>query len=224
MISLIAFIIFFGLVCFLLGSPRLGQMFYPFRFREEIMAAAAEQQIDPLLIAAVIHTESGFQEEAVSPEGACGLMQIMPSTARWIAEKKGESDYHPDRLFEPRYNITAGTWYLADLLRQFGGSKVIALAAYNGGRGHVQRWLEEGTWDGSEAHLSQIPFSETRAFVQRVLKNYRNYRDLYSRESGSGGFASQQRFCLPYIQDAGENFKNMLVNVFQEVKQCMKLL
>ncbi len=178
---LIAFIAILGLTCCLLASPRVGRLFYPFRYREEIMAAAAAQQVDPLLIAAVIHTESDFQENAVSPEGARGLMQLMPSTARWIAEKNGESDFHPDKLFEPHYNIAAGSWYLADLLRQFNGSKVIALAAYNGGRGHVQRWIEEEIWDGSEANLERIPFSETRAFVQRTLKNYRSYQDLYGK-------------------------------------------
>ncbi len=179
--NFIAFIAIFGLACSLLGSPRLGRLFYPFRYREEITAAAAAQQIDPLLIAAVIQTESGFKEKAVSSKGARGLMQLMPSTAGWIAERKGENDYHPDRLFEPQYNIAFGSWYLADLLRQFGDSEVIALAAYNGGRGHVKRWLEERIWDGSEARIDQIPFGETRAFVERVLKNYRSYQDLYAR-------------------------------------------
>ena len=181
-INLIAFMIMFGLTCTLLGSPRLGRLFHPFRYREEIMAAAAEQQIDPLLIAAVIRTESGFRENAVSPEGARGLMQLMPSTARWIAERNSESGYHPDKLFEPHYNISAGSWYLADLLRQFDGSVVIALAAYNGGRGHVQRWLEEGIWDGSEEGLARIPFGETRDFVRRALDHYRSYRELYGNE------------------------------------------
>lgn len=180
---LFAFIIILGLTCHFLASPRLGQIFYPFHYREEISAAAAEQQIDPRLIAAVIQAESGFQEDAVSSEGARGLMQLLPSTAEWIAAKTGESDFHPDKLFEPRYNIAAGSWYLADLLRQFNGNEVIALAAYNGGRGHVQRWLEEGIWDGSEGGLTQIPFGETRVFVQRVLKNYRSYCDLYGKEN-----------------------------------------
>lgn len=182
LINLIAFMVIFGLTCTLLGSPRLGRLLYPFRYREEIMAAAAAQQIDPLLVAAVIRAESGFQENAVSPEGARGLMQLMPSTARWIAERNNESGYHPDKLFEPGYNISAGAWYLADLLRQFGGSETIALAAYNGGRGHVQRWLESEIWDGSEANLKQIPFGETRDFVRRTLDHYRSYRELYGSE------------------------------------------
>ena len=120
---LAAFILLFGLTCSLLSSPRLEKLFYPFHYREEILAAAAEQQIDPLLIAAVIQAESGFREDAVSAEGARGLMQLLPSTARWIAERRGESDFHPDKLFDPRYNIAAGSWYLADLLRQFHGSR-----------------------------------------------------------------------------------------------------
>lgn len=181
LIYLVAFIVLLGLTFCLLSSPRLGRRFYPFHYREEILAAAAAQQIDPLFIAAVIQAESGFQANAVSSEGARGLMQLLPSTAMWIAEKNGESDFHPDKLFEPGYNIAAGSWYLADLLRQFDGSEVVALAAYNGGRGHVQRWLEEEVWDGSEANLGQIPFSETRAFVKRALKNYRSYQDLYGK-------------------------------------------
>lgn len=176
---LVAFIVVLGLTCFLLTSPRLARLFHPLHYRDEIGSAAAEQGLDPFLIAAVIRTESSFRKEAVSSEGARGLMQLLPSTAEWLAEQNGESDFHPDKLFEPGYNIAAGSRYLAELLRQFDGNEVAALAAYNGGRGRVQRWLDEKVWDGSEADLAQIPFSETRAFVERVLKNYRTYRKLY---------------------------------------------
>lgn len=179
---LLAFFIVLGLTCYLLACPRLERYLYPFNYRAEIRAAAAEQQLDPFLIAAVILAESNFREKAVSPKGARGLMQLLPSTAQWLAEKNGESDFHPDKLFEPGYNIAAGSRYLAELMKQFNDNEVMALAAYNGGRGRVQRWLEEGTWDGSEAGLEQIPFSETRAFVRRALKNYRSYRRLYENE------------------------------------------
>lgn len=176
---LVAFVVILGLTCRLLSGPRLGRLFHPLHYREAIDAAAAEQEIDPYLIAAVIQTESSFREKAVSSEGARGLMQLLPSTAEWLAAKNGEEDFHPDQLFDPRYNITAGSRYLAELLRQFDGNEVIALAAYNGGRGRVQRWLEEGIWDGSETELDRIPFAETRVFVRRVLDNYRSYRQLY---------------------------------------------
>lgn len=179
---LLAFFIVLGLTCYLLASPRLERYFYPLHYRSEIGAAAAEQGLDPLFIAAVIQTESGFRESAVSSRDARGLMQLLPSTAQWLAEKSGDSDFTPDKLFEPGYNIALGSRYLAELLHQFGGEKVVALAAYNGGRGRVQRWLEEGVWDGSEANLEQIPLGETRAFVQRAMQNYRNYRRLYEDE------------------------------------------
>ncbi len=179
---LLAFIVILVVTCYLLTSPRLARLFHPLRYCAEIGAAAAEQGLDPFLIAAVIRTESSFREEAVSSEGARGLMQLLPSTAEWLASQNGESDFHPDKLFEPGYNIAVGSRYLAGLLRQFGGNEVAALAAYNGGRGRVQRWLEEGLWDGSEAALARIPFGETRAFVKRVLKNYRSYRELYDED------------------------------------------
>ncbi len=127
----------------------------------------------------MIHTESGFRENAVSARGARGLMQVMPSTAEWVAGRIGYPSFSVEMLFDPRYNIEIGTWYLADLIRQFEGSAVVALAAYNGGRGEVDRWLRQGIWDGAEANLAQIPFTETRAFVIRVLKTYRRYNQLY---------------------------------------------
>lgn len=213
---LLAFLIFFGLTCCLLASPRLERYFYPLYFRAEISAAAQEQQLDPYLIAAVILTESNFRENAVSPKGARGLMQLLPSTAEWIAEKNGESDFHPDKLFEPGYNIAAGSRYLAELLKQFNDNEVMALAAYNGGRGRVQHWLEEGTWDGSEANLEQVPFGETRAFVRRTLKNYRNYRRLYGNEWEIPSPAPA------YKRSPGG--ESRLATAYQEEIPCMKLL
>lgn len=214
---LLAFIMLFGMTCYLLTSPRLARLFHPLPYRAEIGAAAAAQGLDPFFIAAVIRTESSFRENAVSPEGARGLMQLLPSTAEWIAAQNGENDFHPDKLFEPRYNITAGTRYLADLLRQFEGNEVAALAAYNGGRGRVQRWLEEGLWDGSEATLARIPFGETRAFVKRVLKNYRSYRELYEEDL----FVTAAAGCIGLWPIAAEN---SMRSCLQEENQCIKLL
>ena len=145
----------------------------------------------------MIQTESNFREGAVSPKGARGLMQLLPSTAEWLAEKNGESDYHDDKLFEPAYNIETGSRYLAELLKQFNGNEVVALAAYNGGRGRVRNWLDEGIWDGSEAHLEQIPFSETRAFVQRALKNSRSYQRLYGDNPTNTGGSAGSGPCYP---------------------------
>ena len=176
---MLIFIALVLLTCYLLSSSLLGRLFYPLHYETEIRAAAAAHRVDPLLVAAVIYTESGFKPGAESPRGARGLMQVMPETAQWIAGQTGYPDYSAEMLFEPRCNIELGTWYLADLLETFSGDLVIALAAYNGGRGEVSRWLEEKIWDGTAANLEQVPFVETRNFVTRVLKTYRRYAGLY---------------------------------------------
>lgn len=164
------------LAIYLLTSPLLGRLFYPFHYREQIEAAGEKYRVDPLLIAALIKVESGFRREAVSSQGARGLMQIMPETAEWVAGKIGYRDFSPELLFQPEINIELGTYYLADLLQLFQGNRVVALAAYNGGRGKVGRWLEEGVWDGRLENLEQIPYRETRDFVYRVLQAYARYR------------------------------------------------
>lgn len=175
------FLLLFCLICYLLASSLSGRWFYPYHYRELIVKYATEYRLDPLLVAAVIHTESSFRKDAVSSEGASGLMQIMPSTAKWAAEMIGLPEFKPEMLFEPRYNIAIGAWYLADLLKQFEGNQVVALAAYNGGRGEVSRWLEQEIWDGRAETLKQVPFSETRNFVRRVLEAYRRYAEIYGR-------------------------------------------
>ncbi len=163
----------------MLGSHLVGRLLYPLHYREHIFESAGRHGVDPLLVAAVIHTESGFRSEAVSSQGALGLMQIMPSTACWAAEKLGYADFSPEMLFQPSHNIEIGAWYLNDLFRQFGDNRAVVLAAYNAGRGEVERWLKEKTWDGCETTLERIPFSETRIFTRRALEAYRRYRQIY---------------------------------------------
>jgi len=179
LIYLLILLAVFALISFLLGHPFNARLFYTYHYRESVQTFASLHQLDPLFVAAVIHTESGFDSDAVSEKGARGLMQIMPATAEWVAQQIG-ADYCPEMLFDPHYNIKIGCWYLANLFQEFNGETVIVLAAYNGGRGEVSRWLDEGIWDGSEAELNRIPFSETRNFVRRVLDAYRIYRQIYS--------------------------------------------
>lgn len=174
----IIFITIFILVCYLLVCPRIGKLFYPYPYREHVQSSAATYNLDSLLVAALIQTESGFRAHVVSPRGARGLMQVMPSTAEWVAQNTGV-EYSPEMLFDPQYNIEIGCWYLADLLKLFNGETTIALAAYNGGRGEVRRWLDEGIWDGSESELEQIPFSETRNFVRQVMEAHLRYQQIY---------------------------------------------
>ena len=106
-------------------------------------------------------------------------MQIMPETGLWVAEQIGMEAFAEEKLYDPLVNITIGTWYLQDLFCQFDGNKYAALAAYNGGRTYVSRWLKSGLWDGTKNELGNIPFPETRFFVLKVDKTYKRYQQIY---------------------------------------------
>lgn len=166
-----------ALLLLLLAAARVV---YPLPYRDLIITEAEKNELDPLLVAAVIRVESRFNPAARSRRGAVGLMQIMPPTGAWIAEKMGRRPPGISELEDPAVNVPLGTWYLADLLKEFGELEV-ALAAYNAGRGHVANWLAAGRRPQGEEALDWIPFPETRSFVGRVLRDYRRYRWLYPR-------------------------------------------
>jgi soluble lytic murein transglycosylase len=161
-------------------TPHFARLYYPYRYQQEIEASAREYGVDPLLVAAIIRVESKFHPHAISKKGAMGLMQIMPTTAHWIASQAGMDNFNEKMLLEPEINIQLGTWYLASLDKQFDQRLDVVIAAYNGGRGQVGRWLEEGTWTGNFADSEQIPFPETRQFLSKVRKAYHNYSRLYT--------------------------------------------
>ena len=163
------------------GLGRGLRWWFPARYTPLVAAAAARNGVDPRLVWAVIRTESRFRPDAVSPVGAVGLMQITPSTGRWIASQLGSGRYERSLLFDPAFNVQAGTWYLAYLLRSFGGRLPLALAAYNAGSDPVRSWVAAGLWSGGTSDLDRIPYPETRQFVYRVLRTYAVYRRLYSR-------------------------------------------
>ncbi len=172
-------ILFLLLILFLVfNAGRIAKAFYPFLYRDIIFHYAREYNIDPYLIAAIIKTESNFNPRAVSPKGALGLMQVMPQTGKWAAEAIGQADFNPEQLFNPEVNIRIGTWYLADLYREFQGNLVLALAAYNGGRGNVRKWLLQEGWSRLN-NVDQVPFPETRQFIRKVIWNYKVYKSLY---------------------------------------------
>lgn len=189
LIALAFFLIF--LYLFITLAPSVTRLIYPIHHGEIIAEHARNYNLEPQLVAAVIRVESSFKSEAESAKGARGLMQIMPETGAWAAEQVGMHDYDGEKLFDPHVNITLGTWYLHHLYQTFDTNPYAALAAYNGGRGHVKRWLDEGIWDGSRENLNDIPFPETRNFVSRVEAAYRRYHQLYDKQdfnaqSGSG--------------------------------------
>lgn len=176
------------LVMVMLG-PAL-RFLYPIDYQAEITNYAGENRLDPFLVAAVIQVESNFRPGVVSQKGARGLMQLMPETACWIGAQMGDGPVEPDKLFVPEVNIRLGTWYLANLYKEFGDRGPAVLAAYNAGRGNVRQWLETGQWSGELDDWHQIPFAETRDFVRRVTIARDFYRWIHR---GRWPFPSDER-------------------------------
>jgi soluble lytic murein transglycosylase len=152
----------------------------PLRHEDVIRQQADAKGVDPALIAGVIYAESRFVDQT-SPAGARGLMQITPETARGIAQRTGGVRFQEADLATPQVNISYGSWYLRHLLDVYDGNEVLALAAYNAGRGNVDRWRAD---HGGSITASDLPFPETRAYVDKVLDARRDYRREYRRELG----------------------------------------
>jgi Soluble lytic murein transglycosylase and related regulatory proteins (some contain LysM/invasin domains) len=142
---------------------------------------AYSYEIDPLLVVSVMREESKFLPRSESHKGATGLMQLMPNTAQEIAKGLGDRDYNEQDLVNPEINIQYGTWYLASLKKEFNNT-ILLLAAYNGGRGHVKEWIDNKQIDITQVRQQDIPFGETRQYVEKVLRSYQKYSKLYSVE------------------------------------------
>lgn len=156
----------------------LMRKFFPFDYKLEISAAAAEYKLDPYLVAAVIKTESGFKEDAHS-HIAHGLMQLTDDTALFVSEK---TDLDYDRRLEPRTNIRMGCWYLSYLIDKFGNIRT-ALCAYNAGPATVTRWLADKSLSADGKTLAKIPFRETSDYIGRIRHYYKSYKKLYNGKS-----------------------------------------
>jgi soluble lytic murein transglycosylase len=155
----------------------------PLKHEDVIRQQAADKDLDPALIAGVIYAESRFRDQT-SHAGAKGLMQILPSTAHYIAEKSGGTQFEQGDLADPQINIAYGSWYLRYLLEKYGGNEVLAVAAYNAGEGKVDEWVAGALDRGERFRVDRIPFAETRTYVGRVLTARDDYRREYGRELG----------------------------------------
>jgi soluble lytic murein transglycosylase len=155
----------------------------PLRHEDIIRQQAREKRLDPALVAGVIFAESKFRDQT-SATGAKGLMQIQPETAKFIAHRSGGTAFETADLGTPQINIQYGTYYLRYLLDRYGQNVVLAVAAYNGGETNVDRWIAESGRRGKAFRIQDIPFPETRAYVERVLKAEGNYRREYRSELG----------------------------------------
>jgi soluble lytic murein transglycosylase len=155
----------------------IQELTLPLHHEDVIRQQAAEKGVDAALIAAVIYAESKFSDQT-SSAGARGLMQITPETAKEIERHSGGTTFELSDLSDPEINIRYGTYVLRELLERYGGDEVAALAAYNAGPGNVDKW------GGSDLTVDEIPFPETRAYVDEVLEKRQAYRDKYAKELG----------------------------------------
>ena len=162
-----------GLFLFREASDTVWQTAYPLRYEETIREVSAEHGLEPTFVAAVVYTESRFRPDARSSQRAYGLMQLLPQTARFIQGKSGiEGDFR-----DPEVNLRIGAWYLNYLDGRYNGDERLVLAAYNSGEGSVEGWMSDPDFDVTE----DIPFKETRDYVENVLEAQKTYRDLYGR-------------------------------------------
>lgn len=156
------------------AGPRwYRKLYYPLEYREVIGAAATRWRVDPYLLTAVVHAESGFDPETISPKGAIGLMQVMPETAHDLRrERVITTKVTTEALQDPKVNVELGAAYLAKLRERYDADDTMALAAYNAGSVNADRWKREG---GD----ARIDFPQTKHYVEKVQQERRTYEKLY---------------------------------------------
>jgi len=151
---------------------------FPLKYKKEINQAARTYDVDRRLVASVINAESSFRSNAVSNKGAVGLMQIMPATAEWAAQKM-KIEFTQESLTDPEINVLIGTWYLNYLLNKFKDLKT-ALIAYNAGEGKVTTWLADDRFavatNAGHSVLTSCPYPATNRYVEKVMNGMNFYR------------------------------------------------
>jgi len=174
-----ALILLFLVLILFYRSDWLGRLVYPVKYKQEIKLNAEKYGVDPYLVAAVIRVESNYKHDTVSPKGAVGIMQLMPDTAEWIFQREGLKTLTAANLTDPEINIHIGTLYMSMLYQQFKNDPVLVVASYNAGPGNVNKWLSNQVWDGTKETTDQIPFKETRNYVNKVLYYHNKYKSIY---------------------------------------------
>jgi soluble lytic murein transglycosylase len=162
-----------------------ARLWHPLEYQDAIRTESDRYGLDAALVAAVAEAESGFVPDSRSSEGAVGVMQILPGTARFIARQPTRPSPSPERLTEPEVGFAYGAWYLRYLIDRH-GSVPSALAAYNAGESNLSRWEEQAENQGHSLIVpDDIPFTETREFVARVEELARVYRRSYDDRLGA---------------------------------------
>jgi soluble lytic murein transglycosylase len=155
------------------------QMLFPKPYWEELVTYSQRNGVDPYLVASLIRQESEFNAGVVSHANAYGLMQLLPSVGKVAAKKQGLKAFSTAELLNPGINLQLGTWNLKQVLDRFGGQQEYALAAYNAGDVPVRQWMSSGDYKDIAEFVESIPYTETREYVQAILRNREIYRVLY---------------------------------------------
>lgn len=162
-VSAIVFVLFLGVCSF--------NLMFPLRYKSYIKEYSKAENLNATMVASLIKTESNFNKNAVSKKGAIGLMQILPSTGKWICETYFDFDFYESMLYEPETNIKIGAKYLSYLFTKF-DDEVAVLACYNAGEGVVKNWIGENKM----LKKTQIQFEETQKYVQKVQNCKKIYK------------------------------------------------
>jgi soluble lytic murein transglycosylase len=176
----IASVLAAGATVLIFFSDEVRELTLPLRHDDIIRQQAADKDLDAALIAGIIYEESRFRDQT-SHAGARGLMQITPETAKFIARDSGGTEFVEGDLATPQINIAYGAYFLRYLLEQYDGDVELAVAAYNAGETNVNRWLAAADGD---FETGDIPFPETRAYVENVLDRRDEYADHYADDLG----------------------------------------
>lgn len=158
---------------------RILQSQYPIKYSSLVKKYAKENDLDQALVYAVIRTESRFDLYAVSVTKAKGLMQVQDETGEDCAKELHMKGYSPDKLFEPEINIKIGCYYLSKMMKNYNNDVRKAVAAYNAGPGNVDKWLRSNSYCDENGNLVDIPFPETKNYVEGVVKAQRIYKEVY---------------------------------------------
>lgn len=167
-----------------INTNAFWRMVYPIPYKETIWEVAEIYDQDPRLIASIIMVESQYRKKSVSGKGAIGLMQLMPKTAAWAADINGIAYTYEEELAKPEINIRLGTWYVSYLQKKYKGNLPLMLAGYNSGPARLDEWLLEDRWNGEMDTINQVPFGETRHYIQRVQHFFGQYQKIYPNSDG----------------------------------------
>jgi soluble lytic murein transglycosylase len=155
---------------------------YPAPYRQSIIASAKSRKLDPRFILALIKQESVFRPLAKSPAGARGLLQLTIDAAQKYASNAGMQPVQESQLYQPETSIRLGSEYLAELSAMFPNLPEAVAASYNGGEDNVARWVKRAKQKDPGVFTSEVGFDETKAYVQKVMNNYRVYKQLYNAD------------------------------------------